>query len=610
VAASNAEREAATTHHEATVANVAAAEATEAQVKAAEHARNARALADDAAHEAAQAFRAAERTKAEAEAANAEAVSAATQATTAVRASYAARQSAAGIADPANTAISIVAPFTGTDLEADFVAEVAEQARKVGAEQAQAAAARAAEAIAAAEAAARAAAVADEQVKPAYEAAAAAARSAADAAGSAAEAQTAAAEAAIDGAEARAAGARASQADAQAREDAILARQAANAASNHAAIAGRAASAAEADAAAARSAASAAEADAAAARDSASAAEADATRAETAAANAQKHAEAAATAAKNALQHARDAQQAFERAEAAERAAELERQRQKADQIGNTKGALTPTEIEVLCGNDAETAKCVEEYENNLESAAAGIVEFLQEHGADFLAEFINVDDIKACFTEGDIGACIWTLIGLIPWAKIGSAIKALGRMIPKIGGFLDKINDARKGLDDVAEALLSCPIEFPEIPEFSPGSGGGGSAVSGFVVMADKKKPKACPVIPKGVTFEIKGLFMGRGNPRRDDNGVHKKWRGDTDIQNPDKPGQYRKVTEAEKDKWGGSWEYDVPGAVLPGRTRLLVNCKNGKCVYGWTDSHYWKIHEFPKLPEVPGGPPPPPGG
>ena len=92
-------------------------------------------LAEDAAQEAAAAFRAAGRTKDEAEAANAESVSAATQATTAVRASNAARQSGSGIADPANTAITIVAPFTGTDLGADFVTEVAEQAKKVGAEQ-------------------------------------------------------------------------------------------------------------------------------------------------------------------------------------------------------------------------------------------------------------------------------------------------------------------------------------------------------------------------------------------------------------------------------------------------------------------------------------------
>jgi hypothetical protein len=363
-------------------------------------------------------------------------------------------------------------------------------------------------------------------------------------------------------------------------------------------------------------------ADAAAARNAASAAEADAAKAETAAKNAQKHAEAASTAAKNALQSAVDAEKAYERAEAKQRADELARQKEKAGKVGDPPGELTPTEAEILCGDDAETAKCLQEYRDNLNSAASGILDFLKENGADILVGLIGLDDIKACFSEGDIEACFWTVIGLIPWTKIGGAIKAIAKIIPKVGKYLDKVNDARKKLDDVADAISSCLVEYPDdLTSVAPsstqargdivpaGTSRGRAMVvsAGLIVLAAKPKPKACPNIPREVTYELKGLFMGGGHPRIT-NGVHVKWRGDTQIQNPDNPAQKRMPTAAEKAAWGGAFEYEVPGAKIPGRTRLLVKCTDGKCKYGWTDTHYWKIYEFPKLPDVAGGSPPSP--
>ncbi|WP_410664861.1 RNase A-like domain-containing protein [Amycolatopsis sp. lyj-84] len=321
-AANRAEAEADATHAAALQADAAAADATANEARAAEASRAATALAEQAASEALQSLMAADRTKAEADAAAAEAVSAATQANLAVRAATAARSSSQAITEPANAAITVATPFSGEDLAADFIVQVANQAKTVGAEQAQAARDRANEALAAAQAAADAATRASGEIKPAYDAAAAAAKSSADAARSAAEAQQAAADAAADGAAARAAGSRAAQADAQARADAVLARKAANAASNDARIAGRAASAAEGDAAAARSAATRAEGDALAARNAASAAEADATKAEEAAASAQQHADNVATSAKNALDASVEASKAADRAEEAQRLAD------------------------------------------------------------------------------------------------------------------------------------------------------------------------------------------------------------------------------------------------------------------------------------------------
>ena len=60
-------------------------------------------------------------------------------------------------------------------------------------------------------------------------------------------------------------------------------------------------------------------------------------------------------------------------------------------------------------------------------------------------------------------------------------------------------------------------------------------------------------------------------------------------------------------KSKWGGAYEYLVPGAKVPGETRILVKCfpSTKKCIYGWTTNHYWQIYEFTNLPDVPGGSP-----
>ncbi|GLY35666.1 hypothetical protein Amsp01_016900 [Amycolatopsis sp. NBRC 101858] len=330
-AARKAEAEAAATHAAALKAESAAADATANEAKAAEAARTATSLAEQASGEAMQALFSADRTKAEADAAANEAVSAATQANLAVNAAMAARSSSQAITDPANTAISVATPFSGTDIAADFTVLVAQQAKTVGDQQAQAAKTRADEALVAAQAAADAAARAAGEIKPAYDASAAAARSASAAANSAAEAQRAAADAAVDGAAARAASGRAAQADAQAKADAVRARTAANAASNDAAIAGRAASAAEGDAAAARSAASRAESDASAARDAASRAEDDATKAEAAADSAQTHADNVAQAAKNALDNSIEAGKAADRAEEAQRKADQDAADKAAD---------------------------------------------------------------------------------------------------------------------------------------------------------------------------------------------------------------------------------------------------------------------------------------
>ncbi|XVV13247.1 polymorphic toxin-type HINT domain-containing protein [Actinoplanes sp. CA-131856] len=429
-------------------ADAKAAEATAQQAKAAEAANAAQRLAGQAAEESVRSLWAADRTKSEAEGAAREAVAASEQAESAVRAATAAASSAAGIAQPANTAIGMVSPFTGADIDADFVAQVAAQALVIGDEQADAAQARAAEALEAARRADDAARDAADQVRPAYLSAAAAAHSAADAAEYAAQARRSAAQAAADGAAARTAAASAGRADAQARADAAAARQAANEAANDAAIAGRSAQQAQEAANAANQAANSAEAEAAAARGAADRAEADAAAARTAATNAQQAADSASTAAANALQHAVDAQKAADRTE------EAERQR-AALEIANAAADIPPdaTEADLLQYLTPDELAQLRQAE---QEAGMSVLDFIKAEAWDLFLELSGVGDLISCFRDGNVEACLWSLAGLLGGIKAIRAGYKIVKLIPKLIKFFEKVKDAKKRRDKIRDLARS----------------------------------------------------------------------------------------------------------------------------------------------------------
>ncbi|GIF36640.1 hypothetical protein Axi01nite_09510 [Actinoplanes xinjiangensis] len=443
-AADKAESGARATHAARVKADAKAAQATAQQVKAAEAANAAQRLASQANDEAGKSLRAAERTRDAAQAAMSEAVAASAQADDAVAASQAAATSAAGIAAPANTAIAMVRPFAGADIDADFVVRVAEQAKVIGAEQAEAARIRATEAIEAARLATEAAVRAERHVKFAYEEAAKAAGSAANAAKSAAEAKQSAAEAAAEGAAARLAAANAARHDAQARADAAAARASANAAASDANAAGRSAQNAQDEADRADQAATAAEADAAAAQQAASRAEADASAARTAADNAQRHAESAGQAANNALQHAVDAQAAADRAEEAERQAQAQAIADAA--AGGTLDPLDPDLLKYL--SPEEQAELRQAHAD----AGLSILDFLKAEAADLLWELSGAGDLVGCFRDGNIEACLWSLAGLLGGIKAVRAGYKIIKALPKIINFIKKVKDAKKRRDVLLE--------------------------------------------------------------------------------------------------------------------------------------------------------------
>ncbi|SEF35775.1 hypothetical protein SAMN05421837_108370 [Amycolatopsis pretoriensis] len=444
LAADTAESAAADTHASAMRANSAAATATAEEVKASDAARTAATLAEQATEQARLATVAAARAGQNASESFTEAVSSATQANLAGRAALAARASSAAITEPANTAIVVVAPFTGTDLDADFVAEVAAQAQAVGDEQARAAQTRADEAKLAATQAQQAADNAAADTKAAFQAAANAAKSASAAAQSAAEAQRSAADAAGSASAARDAANTANGYDVQAHENAAKARQEANNAASDAAIAGLAADAAEGQASAARAAATQAETDAAAAHRAADDADRYAREAAAAAERARIHAQETSNAAQRARDAAADAQRAADQAEADQRQRDLEIQYTKAMVLAGCLPGLSVEDIDELVAEpDSEAA--LTEYRAAQQGCMNGedVISFLAEVGGEVLLEYIGIPDLKRCFGSGDIEACLWTVVNVIglvlPFVKGKAIVKAITAVVVNIGKYLAK---------------------------------------------------------------------------------------------------------------------------------------------------------------------------
>ncbi|WP_460885254.1 HNH/endonuclease VII fold putative polymorphic toxin, partial [Paractinoplanes abujensis] len=264
------------------------------------------------------------------------------------------------------------------------------------------------------------------------------------------------------------------------------ARNAANEAASDAAIAGKAAAAAQSEADAANAAASRAESDASAARGAAASAERDAAAAEASAASAQKHADSAAIAADQALGYAVEAQKAFERAEAADR--ERERQERVEDIEGG--GDLTPDEEKDLLASMTPEERA--RYQAAKAQADQGILDFIKANAGDLVLSLLGLDNIKGCFMDGNISACLWALADFIPWSKALSLTADLVKFAPKIARFVNALSGARKEVDELTD-LAKARKKADEIP-----CTGLAAARSGLRAQASAKSAaagEACPI-------------------------------------------------------------------------------------------------------------------
>ncbi|MFE6058610.1 hypothetical protein [Streptomyces sp. NPDC056431] len=456
-AAQGAEAAAAVTNAQVAKARAATAEAIDASEAAAQNVKNAEQFAKTAAAEAVKARQHAVEARTEALLANASAIRAAGHAVATAQAASAARDSAAQVIKPANEAIELGSPYAESDTSAGLAVLVGQGAKTAAEQQAALAQAKAEQAKKAAAQAKVLAAQASADAKAAAEAAARAAEWAAAAAVSLAQTRASAAEAQKAAEAAKKAETNTIEYNRQAQEDAALAAHAADTATSEAAAANAAASDAEKDAAGARDAATAAESDAGRANTVALAAERDATHAETAASNAREDAV--------------EADQAADRAEEElrKRIAE-QRERRINEGSPDTGPDLTESEEDILlrlCGQE-----CVDQYRAARALAGQDILDWVIANGGQILLDTLGWPDLKACFTKGDVEACLWTLFNvattLIPVGKIPGVTKAIIKIGTGIDGFFEKAAGAKQTLDKLKKLVEKAKRE-PNLPPCVP---------------------------------------------------------------------------------------------------------------------------------------------
>ncbi|MDQ0933375.1 hypothetical protein [Streptomyces turgidiscabies] len=427
-ASDGAQAAAAVTHAQATAAHAAAADAINASQQAAQNVRAAEAFARIATADALKAKADASVAGTEAKQAQVESALTAGYAFAAAQAATAASDAAATVVNPANEAISLGSPYKEIDASAGMAVLVGQSAKTLAEQQAAAAQVKADEADKAAAAAKAAAGRAGADAKLAAEAAATAATQAAKAAQSVKQARVSAVAAASDAAATVKAASNATQYDIQARADAAAADGAATAAEGEAAAARSAATDAEKDAASAHGAATVAEADATAAGQVAAAAERDATAAETAAASAQ--------------QSATEADQAAKRAEdAAKKRLEEERKARVDAGSPDTGAPLSGDDRALLLAHCGQT--CVDEWQEAVGLAGKDVLDWARANGGAILLDLIGYTDAKACFSSGDIEACLWTAVNALSLAAIATKLPALSVAITRITFGITKFFEA-----------------------------------------------------------------------------------------------------------------------------------------------------------------------
>ncbi|WP_285778969.1 polymorphic toxin-type HINT domain-containing protein [Microtetraspora sp. NBRC 13810] len=77
------------------------------------------------------------------------------------------------------------------------------------------------------------------------------------------------------------------------------------------------------------------------------------------------------------------------------------------------------------------------------------------EAGGEIIKEIIGYNDVRDCL-QGNIGACAMALGGVIPWFKVGKAIKAAHKAARAVLAWLDRLKWARRVLDDAQEAATA----------------------------------------------------------------------------------------------------------------------------------------------------------
>ncbi|GLZ14166.1 hypothetical protein Acsp04_44010 [Actinomadura sp. NBRC 104425] len=169
-------------------------------------------------------------------------------------------------------------------------------------------------------------------------------------------------------------------------------------------------------------------------------------------------------------------------------------------------GGESPEEQEYRAAQDAaaradQEARAIENEWNNF-----NLLKEIAELGLDWLA-----GDIINCIRKPNLSDCIWGLLGIIPWGKLGKALKAIPKVVKLIDRFLDlkrrleKARGARKAAQErLRKALAACQGAAPN--SFPPGT---------LVLMADGSR-RPIERVAVGDLVWATDPETGRDGPRR----------------------------------------------------------------------------------------------
>jgi hypothetical protein len=97
-----------------------------------------------------------------------------------------------------------------------------------------------------------------------------------------------------------------------------------------------------------------------------------------------------------------------------------------------------------------------EEYAEAKKIQQKSVFDVAIEAGGEILVEFLGINDIKNCFGEGDVGACISMVVNVIPWSKLfrlGELLGAVKKAWNAVTSFRGQQKRANKIIDAVENA-------------------------------------------------------------------------------------------------------------------------------------------------------------
>jgi hypothetical protein len=107
----------------------------------------------------------------------------------------------------------------------------------------------------------------------------------------------------------------------------------------------------------------------------------------------------------------------------------------------------------------------LKEYKDALNQAKGGIIDYLIANGGQILLDLVGITDAKKCFGEGDVEACLWTVLNVgslvTLLAKLPAVAAAVGKVAAGLTKFLEGSRLGRKILElskkTIQDAKIAC---------------------------------------------------------------------------------------------------------------------------------------------------------